>query len=67
MIDHYHFGDPMGSGNRFTRARLLIGGLSLRDEQIPIKHIVNKGGFSGTGNAGDACEHAERKIEIDVF
>ena len=41
--------------------------LAFRAQKISIKHIVNQGGFAGTGNAGDAGENAERNIDIDVL
>ena len=45
----------------------LISRLALRAKQIPIKDVVNQGRFAGTGNAGDAGENAERKIDIDIL
>ena len=50
----------MRPDHRFARTRLLIRRLSSRTQQIPVKHIVNERGFAGTGNAGDAREHAQR-------
>ena len=57
----------MSAGDRFARAGLLIRRLPLRDQQIPIKYIVNQRGFPGTGNAGDNCEYAQRKFYVDVL
>ena len=53
-------------GRRGDR-RLVICGLTLCAQEIPMKHIVNESRFAGTGNAGHAREHAERQINIDVF
>jgi hypothetical protein len=41
--------------------------LSSGTQQIPVKHIMNECGLARAGNAGHACEHAERQIDIDVF
>ncbi len=57
----------MRAGDRFARARFLIGRLAFGDEQISVKHVVNQRRFAGTGNAGHAGENAERKIDIDVL
>ena len=50
-----------------ARARLLLACLAFRPQKIPIKHIVNQGRFSRTGNAGDAGENAERNFDIEVL
>ena len=57
----------MRAGDRFACTRLLFGRLPLRDQQIPVEHVVNQRGFPGTGNAGDTCENAQWKIDVDVF
>ena len=57
----------MRAGDRFTRACFLIGRLPFRDQQMPIKNVVNQSRFAGTGNAGHAGENADRKIDIYVF
>ena len=47
--------------------QFLIGGLSLRAQQIPVQHIVNQGGFAGPGHSSYTGENAERKLDIDIF
>src|SRR5438128_4098676 len=67
LIDHHYFIDAMCADHGFTRARFLIGWLTFRAQKIPIEHVVNEGGLSRAGNAGDACEDAEWKIDVDVL
>ena len=57
----------MRAGHGLARARLLFACLAFGPQKIPIKHIVNEGRFSGTGNAGDAGENPERNFDIDVL
>ena len=67
LVNHHHFADAMRAGHRFARARFRLALLPLRDQQMPIKHVVDQGGFAGTGNARDAVENSERNFHVDVF
>ena len=47
LIDHHYLADAMRAGDRLACAEFLIGGVAFGAKQVPIKHIVNKRGFSG--------------------
>ena len=43
-----------------------LGGLALDLEKARVEHILDQGGFSGAGYAGDADETAQRDLDRDV-
>jgi hypothetical protein len=47
-------------------AGMLLRREAFRLEQIPKEHFVHERALAGAGDAGDAGEHAEREIDIDV-
>ena len=58
LVDHDDFVDAMRAGDGFARARFLVGGLSLGQEQMAVEHIVNQGRLARARDAGHAGKHA---------
>ena len=66
LIDHHHLVDAMRAGDRFARARFLLGRLRPCAEADSDRARRGRACFSGTGDAGDAGEDAERNVDVDV-
>ena len=66
LIDHHHLVDLVRADRASCRRRALprSAGL-LRARRFPIEHVVHERALARAGNAGDAGEDAERKLDID--
>jgi hypothetical protein len=45
----------------------LAGGLAEGLEEIPVEDGMDEGRFARSGNPRDTAEHAERKLDVDLF
>ena len=66
LVDHHHLLDLVRAEELLQRA----GGFLRREvfgrEQISVKHVMHERALARARDAGDARQHAERKLHVDV-
>ena len=67
LIDHHDVADAMRARHRLARARFLLGGRAFGLKQVSIQDFVDERRLSGSGNAGDAVENAQRNLDVEIL